>query len=126
MDSARHAGTIAVVTGAASGIGRATAVRLAGEGATVVATDGNEAGPRGLVAENPGITTVPGDLLDEAFIGDLVAAAEAVGPIGVLANVAGVMDHFVPVTELADDLWERVLGVNLTAPMRLCRGPSSR
>lgn len=121
MDATRHAGTVALVTGAASGIGRATAVRLAGEGATVVATDGNEAGLAELAGEIPGVTTVPGNLLDAAFIDDLVAAAEAVGPIGVLANVAGIMDHFVPVTELDDDLWERVLGVNLTAPMRLCR-----
>jgi NAD(P)-dependent dehydrogenase (short-subunit alcohol dehydrogenase family) len=121
MDITRHAGTVALVTGAASGIGRATALRLAGEGAQVVATDGNAAGLDELTAEQPSITAIPGDLLDASFIDRLVTAAEAVGPIGVLANVAGIMDHFVPVTELDDDLWHRVLGVNLTAPMRLCR-----
>ena len=53
MDTTRHAGTVALVTGAASGIGRATAVRLAGEGAPVVATDGNAAGLAELTAEHP-------------------------------------------------------------------------
>ena len=72
------------------------------------------------VADDPPLAVVEADLLAMP-LGDLVDAAEAVGPIGVLANVAGIMDHFVPVTEVDDELWERVLGVNLTAPMRLCR-----
>jgi NAD(P)-dependent dehydrogenase (short-subunit alcohol dehydrogenase family) len=119
--SDRHAGRVALVTGAASGIGRATAALLASEGATVVATDVSDDGLAHLRAEHPGIVTIAGDLCDGTFIESLVARAEAVGPVAVLANVAGIMDHFVPASEVSDDLWDLVLAVNLTAPMRLCR-----
>ncbi|MFM2072385.1 MAG: hypothetical protein RLZZ623_2648 [Actinomycetota bacterium] len=121
MDTARHAGSVAIVTGAASGIGRATALRFAAEGARVVAADGNTAALLTLVAEQPTITSVAGDLRDQAYLDSLVATAEAIGPITILANVAGIMDHFVPVGEISDELWDTVLAVNLTAAMRLCR-----
>lgn len=121
MDTTRHEGSVALVTGAASGIGRATALRFAQEGARVVATDGNADGLAALAAEAPGITTKVGDLRGASFIEELVAFTASLGPIGVLANVAGIMDHFVPVDELDDELWDTVLSVNLTAPMRLCR-----
>jgi NAD(P)-dependent dehydrogenase (short-subunit alcohol dehydrogenase family) len=121
MDLTRHEGRVALVTGAASGIGRATALRLTREGACVVATDGNAEGLASLVAEEDTIVTFAGDLRSSAFVDELVASAEAVGPVQILANVAGIMDHFVPVGDLDDELWDNVLAVNLTAPMRLCR-----
>ena len=121
MDPTRHAGVNVIVTGAASGIGRATAIRFAQEAASVIATDGNAEGLAALTDEHPGIIGVPGDLRDSTFLTDLVEQAEAAGPVGVLANVAGIMDHFVPAGEVDDDLWETVFSVNVTAPMRLCR-----
>lgn len=121
MDTERHAGSVAIVTGAASGIGRATATRLALEGSTVVATDFDSDGLTSLANEQPDVTTVQGDLGDQAFIEELVAQAEAIGPVTIVANVAGVMDHFVPVTELDDQMWDRVLSINVTAHMRICR-----
>jgi NAD(P)-dependent dehydrogenase (short-subunit alcohol dehydrogenase family) len=48
-------------------------------------------------------------------------AADVGEPVDVLVSNAGIMDHFVPVTELDDATWDRVLAVNLTAVMRLCR-----
>jgi NAD(P)-dependent dehydrogenase (short-subunit alcohol dehydrogenase family) len=121
MDTHRHDGAVALVTGAASGIGRATALRLTNEGATVVATDFDAEGLASLASELDGLITVLGDLGDRAFIDDLVVQAEAVGPLSIVANVAGIMDHFVPVTELDDEMWERVFSVNVTAQMRICR-----
>ncbi len=121
MDTQRHTGSTALVTGAASGIGRATAARLAQEGATVVATDFNGDGLATLASEYPAISTIQGDLGDATFISELVAGAEAIGPVAIVANVAGIMDHFVPVTELDDEMWDRVFSVNVTAQMRICR-----
>jgi NAD(P)-dependent dehydrogenase (short-subunit alcohol dehydrogenase family) len=110
-----------MVTGAASGIGRATALRLVREGALVIATDGNAEGLTSLVAEESAIRTIQGDLRSSTFVDEFVAFAEAVGAVHILANVAGIMDHFVPVGDIDDELWDNVLAVNLTAPMRLCR-----
>ncbi|MBI1378375.1 MAG: SDR family oxidoreductase [Frankiales bacterium] len=123
MDTSRHSGKVAIVTGAANGIGRATVLRLAAEGARVVGFDVNDTalaetsealGAAGLTAE-----LVAADITSQADVDRVVALA---GPrIDVLANVAGIMDHFLPLGEVDDATWERVLGVNLTGVMRLTR-----
>lgn len=117
----RFAGKTAIVTGAGSGIGRATAIRLAQEGATVVAADVVADRLGELVAEFPdlGFITVAGDVSSEETTQRIV---EAAGPrIDVLANVAGIMDGFLPLGEVDDETWERVFRVNVTAVMRLTR-----
>jgi NAD(P)-dependent dehydrogenase (short-subunit alcohol dehydrogenase family) len=117
----RFSGKSAIVTGAGSGIGRATAKRLAQEGARVIAGDVSR--PRlDELAQELGrydIAPVLGDITREDTVGALVAAAN--GRVDVLANVAGIMDAFLPVGELDDETWERVLAVNLTAAFRLTR-----
>ena len=123
MDKARHSGKVAIVTGAGSGIGRATAVRLAQEGAQVVGCDVNAKAldETRATLEKAGLTAnlLVADVTKQADIDRLVAAA---GPsVTILANVAGIMDHFVPLGDLTDDLWNRVLDVNLTGVMRLTR-----
>ena len=117
----RFEGQTVIVTGAASGIGLATAMRVAREGGRVVATDLSAEGLDKLVAEDAHLDFVPvaGDISDEAVVRRVVAAAE--GRVDALANVAGIMDSFQPVHELDDDTWERVLNVNLTAVMRMTR-----
>ncbi|MFG1609538.1 SDR family NAD(P)-dependent oxidoreductase [Actinoplanes sp. NPDC049265] len=117
----RFAGRTVVVTGAGSGIGRATAVRIIAEGGRVVAVDVDPTRLEELVGEcgPAAVTTIDGDITDPAMAQRVVAAVD--GPIHGLANVAGVMDGFVPPAEVEDASWERVFSVNVTAVMRLTR-----
>lgn len=115
------AGQTIIVTGAGSGIGRATALRLHREGARVVGADVSVERLEALHAETPDdqLVTVAGDIADAATIEQIMDAAGA--SIDGLANVAGIMDAFLPPAEVDDETWERVFRVNLTAPMRLTR-----
>ena len=110
----RHDGRVALVTGAASGIGRATATRLRDEGARVVGLD---IAPVDL----SGIQGIRCDLRDEDQVADAIADAVGWGGrIDLLANVAGVAAsaHTTDVT-LAE--WDRILAVNLTGTFLACR-----
>jgi NAD(P)-dependent dehydrogenase (short-subunit alcohol dehydrogenase family) len=117
----RFAGRTAIVTGAGSGIGRATALRLAREGARVVAADIAADRLEQLAAEFADLDLVPvaGDIATEEGVQAVVAAAG--GRVDALANVAGIMDAFLPPAEVDDATWERVFAVNVTAVMRLTR-----
>jgi NAD(P)-dependent dehydrogenase (short-subunit alcohol dehydrogenase family) len=119
--SGRFAGKTAIVTGAGSGIGRATALRLAREGATVVAADISDARLGELAAGNPDLALIP--VTADIATGDGVAAvaASAGGRVDALANVAGIMDGFLPPAEIDDQTWERVFAVNVTSMMRMTR-----
>lgn len=117
----RFADKTAVVTGAGSGIGRATAVRLAREGARVIATDISPERLQELSAQLGGlnISTVVGDVSSQETVDAVIAAAG--GHVDALANVAGIMDGFLPPAELEDEVWARVMDVNVTAIMRMTR-----
>lgn len=119
----RFAGKTVIVTGAASGIGRATASRVAREGGRVIAVDISAekldafaADLRGAAAE---IVTVAGDITAQESVDAIVAAAGA--RIDGLANVAGINDDFSPLHETTDAMWERVMGVNVTGAFTLTR-----
>lgn len=120
-ETGRFAGRTAIVTGAGSGIGKATALRLAQEGARVIASDISAERLTALTEENPGpeITAVPGDISTEEAIAAVLDAAG--GRVDALANVAGIMDGFLPAAEVDDATWDRVFLVNVTAIMRLTR-----
>jgi NAD(P)-dependent dehydrogenase (short-subunit alcohol dehydrogenase family) len=117
----RFQGRTAIVTGAGSGIGRATALRLAREGAKVVAADISGERLDELVAAEPDLelVTVAADIATQEGVDRIVAAAGE--RVDLLANVAGIMDSFLPPAEMTDAVWERVFAVNVTSVMRLTR-----
>ncbi|WP_412168571.1 SDR family NAD(P)-dependent oxidoreductase [Curtobacterium flaccumfaciens pv. flaccumfaciens] len=117
----RFTGRTIIVTGAGSGIGRATATRIANEGGRVIATDVVAERLDALRTELEGfaVETVVGDVAASETIDALIAAAG--DRVDGLANVAGIMDAFLPPDEVDDATWERVFSVNVTGPMRLTR-----
>ncbi|MER5948046.1 3-hydroxybutyrate dehydrogenase [Streptomyces sp. NPDC001904] len=108
-------GRIALVTGAAGGIGRACALRLAAAGAKVRAVDRDAAGLDALADEAPGIEPCVLDLTD------LDAAEAAAAGTDVLVNNAGIQ-LVRPVEEFPPDVFHTVLTLMVEAPFRLIRG----
>lgn len=96
-------------------------MRLLAEGAKVVASDISEERLAALVAEldSDRLVTVPGDVSAQETIDAILGAAD--GIVDALANNAGIMDAFLPTAEVTDAVWERVMNVNVTGPMRLSR-----
>jgi NAD(P)-dependent dehydrogenase (short-subunit alcohol dehydrogenase family) len=119
VTAGRFTGKTVIVTGAGSGIGRATASRIAREGGTVVAVDISAERLAEFAAEHPTATIVTGDITNEADIAKIVAATG--GRVDGLANIAGIMDDMTPLHEVSDAVWERVFAVNVDGMFRLTR-----
>jgi meso-butanediol dehydrogenase/(S,S)-butanediol dehydrogenase/diacetyl reductase len=114
------AGKNVLVTGAASGIGRATALRFAAEGANVIIADRNEAGLQETAAmmdREPMIQVF--DAMDFDSCRKLVDAA-AVDGLDVLCNISGVL-MWGPSTEFSVDDFEKVLRINTTSVFAICQ-----
>jgi 3-oxoacyl-[acyl-carrier protein] reductase len=110
-------GKVALVTGAARGLGRAIALELAGRGARIIINDvpAMEAAAAGTVAELPGARFYPAFVNDEAQVNQMVAD---IGPVDILVNNAGInRDGTLKKAAKAD--WDAVIDVNLTGPF-LC------
>ncbi|MCX4815248.1 SDR family oxidoreductase [Streptomyces sp. NBC_01239] len=113
-------GRNAVVTGAGSGLGRATAIVLAAKGAAVAVWDVNADGARETVAtiqEAGGkAVAVTADVADAGSVTAAAARTHAgLGPVTVLVNNAGIT-NYAPFTDLSQEVWNRMLQVNLTGP----------
>lgn len=119
-------GKVAIVTGAASGMGKAIAQLFASEGAKVVVSDLNIDNASAVVEEikTGGGTAlaVAANVAKEEDVQNLVNFTVAeYGTLDILINNAGIMDNFVPAGDLTDELWDRVFAVNTTGPMRTIR-----
>jgi NAD(P)-dependent dehydrogenase (short-subunit alcohol dehydrogenase family) len=121
VSTGRFAGKTVIVTGAGSGIGRATASRIAREGGRVIAVDISKERLNEFVGSLPDAEIVPvaADITDDATAAAIVAAAG--DRIHALANVAGIMDDMTPVHEVGDAVWRRVFAINVDGTMKLMR-----
>lgn len=117
---------VVILTGASSGIGEATALRFAEEGAKVVIVARTEEKLNKIVdkaSEFPGeITAVAGDVSKQEDIEKVVnKTIDLYGRIDILVNNAGVLDNYLSADNMTDEVWNRVLDINVTGPMRLIR-----
>ncbi len=121
----RLTGKVAIVTGAAQGIGRAIAMRLAQEGAKVAIADINDSG----AAQTAGEISAAGAQalavkLDVTSLEQAAAAVEkierALGPIDILVNNAG-WDKVEPFVENTPETWDRVIAINFRGPLNCCK-----
>lgn len=114
-------GRVAVVTGAASGIGRATAGRLGADGAVLELWDASAEGLEQTAATTGGNHTVLSVADDDAVAAAANAAAERHGRVDILVNCAGIAGDIAPVVEADPAEWRRVIEVNLTGTFLCCR-----
>jgi len=111
---------VAIVTGGASGMGAATARRLAAGGAHLVIVDRNDELARAVAAETSGTSTI-GDVSDSSFcdrvVGDTVSRH---GRLDALVNAAGVIVRACG-KDTTDEQWARIMGVNVNGTFFMCR-----
>ena len=121
-ESGRFHGKAALVTGAASGIGRATTLRLASEGADVLAVDIDQAGldATGEAADGVVVTRIADVRLSAQCRAAVDAAVAEFGRLDILGNVAGIAraEH---VTEVAESAYRQMMGVNVDGYFFMCQ-----
>src|SRR5208337_2254664 len=127
---ARLTGKVAIVTGAAQGIGRAIASRLADEGAKVALADIQFDSAEQAAAEirSRGAAAIA-VALDVTKLDDAIAATDRVerelGPIEILVNNAG-WDRLMPFVDSTPDFWDKVIAINFRGMLNCCKAVAPR
>ncbi|WP_214756158.1 SDR family oxidoreductase [Exiguobacterium sp. s157] len=119
----RLSGKVAIVTGAASGMGKAIAELYAKEGARVVVSDMNLDGAK-HVAENISgeAFAIQTDVTSEEALQQLFdETVKTFGQVDILVNNAGIMDGMEPVGEISNERWEKIFAVNTVSVMKSMR-----
>lgn len=117
-----HEGRVALVTGAATGIGQAYALRLAADGAAVVVadlSDGSETVER-IEAAGGRAVAFQCDVSDESAVAELGSNASTFGDVDILVNNAGIYP-FSPIADLSFEQWKRVMTVNVDSAFLVTR-----
>src|SRR5690606_32290223 len=119
-------GKVAVVTGAASGMGKAIAELFAKEGAKVVVADLNEEGANkvveGIVAQGGVAKALKVNVAMLEDVENMIdTAVKEYGTLDILVNNAGIMDGFEPVRDITDEKWDLIFDVNTKGVMRAMR-----
>ncbi len=119
-------GKVVLLTGASSGMGKEMALLFAKEGAKVVAVarrkDRLDEVSKEAESLNGQVVGLEGDVTKVEDIDNMVDfTMDKYGRIDILVNNAGIMDNFTPLADVTDELWDRVLNINLMAPMKLMR-----
>jgi NAD(P)-dependent dehydrogenase (short-subunit alcohol dehydrogenase family) len=123
---AKLEGKVAVVTGAASGMGRSIAKLYAKEGAKVIVADYNMEGAEAVTAEiiddSGTAKAVSVNVADKDQVEKMIdTAISEYGALDILVNNAGIMDGFEPVGEITDEKWDQIFDVNTKGVMRAIR-----
>lgn len=119
----RLSGKVAIVTGAASGMGKAIAELYAKEGARVVVSDMNLDGAQAVVEAISGEAfAIQTDVTSEEALQQLFdETVKTFGQVDILVNNAGIMDGMEPVGEISDERWEKIFAVNTVSVMKSMR-----
>ena len=127
MATGRLEGKVALITGSDSGIGQATAIEFAKEGADLVLTylhdaEGADQTREAVAAEGRRALVVQADVSDEDQVAAMFdQAAQALGSVDILMNNAGIDASGTPVAELSTQVWDRAIRTNVYGPFFCCR-----
>jgi NAD(P)-dependent dehydrogenase (short-subunit alcohol dehydrogenase family) len=117
----RLEGKVALITGAGNGMGEATARLFAAEGAKVVAVDIME-GSLDKWKDNENIISLYADITKEEDIEKMVSTAEnEFGKLDIVCNIAGINDLCYTLEDTTDEMWDRVMDIDLKAPFRISK-----